>query len=136
MTIAGSHAVAADRNGARLEEKRVKLRRAIRVRGGRWPEGTIRSATITREGGTWFLSAQFDGPPPKKVERPSPPGPADKPVLSRADYDDRFFRTLKEQLPWVRTFHSLEELQDALRAFRIWYTANWLIQRDGHRTPD
>jgi transposase InsO family protein len=47
-----------------------------------------------------------------------------------------FFRTLKEQLLWVRTFHTLEELQDALRAFRIWYNANWLIQRHGHRTPD
>jgi IS605 OrfB family transposase len=67
------------RNG-RIEEKRVKLRRAIRVRGGRWPEGQIRSATITREGGTWFLSVQFDAPPPKKVERPSPSAPTDKPV--------------------------------------------------------
>jgi hypothetical protein len=67
------------RNG-RIEEKRVKLRRAIRARGGRWPEGTIRSATIKREGGAWFLSVQFDGPPPKKVERPSLPAPADKPV--------------------------------------------------------
>ena len=36
----------------------------------------------------------------------------------------------------MRTFHTLEELQDALRAFRIWYNANWLIQRHGHRTPD
>jgi IS605 OrfB family transposase len=67
------------RNG-RIEEKRVKLRRAIRVRCGRWPDGTTRSATITREGGAWFLSVQFDGPPPKKVERPSPPTPADKPA--------------------------------------------------------
>ena len=49
---------------------------------------------------------------------------------------ERFFRTLKEQLLWVRTFQTLEELQEALRAFRIWYNANWLIQRHGHRTPD
>jgi putative transposase len=49
---------------------------------------------------------------------------------------ERFIRTLKEQLLWVRTFHTLEELQDALRAFRIWYNANWLIQRHRHRTPD
>jgi putative transposase len=67
------------RNG-RIEEKLVKLRRAIRVRGGRWPEGDIRSATIKREGGAWFLSVQFDAPPPKKVERPSPTAPADKPI--------------------------------------------------------
>jgi len=48
----------------------------------------------------------------------------------------RFFRTLKEQLLWVRTFDTLEELQDALRAFRTWYNANWLLQRHGHRTPE
>jgi transposase InsO family protein len=49
---------------------------------------------------------------------------------------ERFICTLKEQLLWVRTFHTLEELQDALRQFRIWYHANWLIQRHRHRTPD
>ncbi|MBK1670928.1 hypothetical protein CKO28_23225 [Rhodovibrio sodomensis] len=48
----------------------------------------------------------------------------------------RFFRTSKEQLLWERTFHILTELQDVLRAFRVWYTANWLNQRHGHRTPD
>jgi hypothetical protein len=35
-----------------------------------------------------------------------------------------FIRTLKEQLLWVRTSHTLEEFQDALRAFRIWYNTN------------
>jgi transposase InsO family protein len=49
---------------------------------------------------------------------------------------ERFFRTLKEQLLWVRTFHTMDELQDALRAFRVWYNANWLLQRHSHRTPD
>jgi len=49
---------------------------------------------------------------------------------------ERFFRTLKEQLLWVRTFDTLEDLQDALRAFKAWYNANWLLQRHGHRTPD
>jgi hypothetical protein len=32
----------------------------------------------------------------------------------------RFFRTLKEQMLWVRTFQPLQEPQDALRAFRLW----------------
>jgi IS605 OrfB family transposase len=67
------------RNG-RIEEKRVKLRRAIRARGGRWPEGEIRSATIRREGGAWVLSVQFDGPPPKTVKHKPAPVPTDKPV--------------------------------------------------------
>jgi putative transposase len=64
----------------RIEEKPIKLRRAIRIRGGRWPEGDIRSASIRRESGAWFLSVQFDAPPPTKVERPSMPAPTDTPV--------------------------------------------------------
>jgi len=48
---------------------------------------------------------------------------------------ERFFRTLKEQFLWVRTFDTLEELQEALRSFRTWYNANGLLQRHGHRTP-
>ncbi len=49
---------------------------------------------------------------------------------------ERFFRTLKEQLLWVHTFDTLEELQEALHAFREWYNANWLVQRHRHRPPD
>ena len=49
---------------------------------------------------------------------------------------ERFFRTLKEQLLWVRTFDTVEELLAALRAFKDHYNANWLLQRHGGRTPD
>jgi len=48
---------------------------------------------------------------------------------------ERFIRTLKEQLLWVRVFDTLEELQEALRGFKDWYNQNWLLQRHGHRTP-
>lgn len=48
---------------------------------------------------------------------------------------ERFFRTLKEQLLWVRHFHNLEELQLALRAFREQYNREWLIERLGFQSP-
>ena len=48
---------------------------------------------------------------------------------------ERFFRTLKEQLLWVRHFHNLEELQLALRAFRDQYNREWLIERLGFQSP-
>jgi len=35
---------------------------------------------------------------------------------------ERFFRTLKEQLLWLRPFETLEELGDALRQFRQRYS--------------
>lgn len=52
--------------------KTVGLRRAVRIRGGRWPEGTIRSATIRRDGEIWTLSVQFDGPVPDRQSIPVP----------------------------------------------------------------
>ena len=48
---------------------------------------------------------------------------------------ERFFRTLKEQLLWVRHFHNLEELQLALRGFREQYNREWLIERLGFQSP-
>jgi hypothetical protein len=49
---------------------------------------------------------------------------------------ERFIRTLKENLLWVRTFDTVEELRQALLAFRDTYNATWLIERHGFRTPN
>ena len=48
---------------------------------------------------------------------------------------ERFFRTLKEQLLWVRHFATIEDLRDALLAFKETYNRDWLIQRLGYRSP-
>jgi transposase InsO family protein len=48
---------------------------------------------------------------------------------------ERFFRTLKEQLLWVRHFSTIEELRQALIAFRETYNREWLIARLGYRSP-
>ena len=48
---------------------------------------------------------------------------------------ERFIRTLKENLLWVRTFDTLEELRQALLAFRETYNGTWLIERHGFRPP-
>lgn len=48
---------------------------------------------------------------------------------------ERMVRTLKEQLLWVRTFDTVEELRAALQAFRDTYNDNWLLGRWRHRTP-
>ena len=49
---------------------------------------------------------------------------------------ERFIRTLKENLLWIRTFDTVEELRLALLAFRNIYNNAWLIQRIGYRSPD
>ena len=48
---------------------------------------------------------------------------------------ERFIRTLKEQLLWVVSTTSLEELQQALQRFRRNYNEHWLLERHGHITP-
>ncbi len=48
---------------------------------------------------------------------------------------ERFFRTLKEQLLWIRRFQNLDELRAALLAFRHRYNNNWILERLKYRTP-
>jgi transposase InsO family protein len=48
---------------------------------------------------------------------------------------ERFFRTLKEQLLWVRRFRDLEELRAALIEFQNRYNQHWILQRLNYRTP-
>jgi len=48
---------------------------------------------------------------------------------------ERFIRTLKENLLWVRTFRTVEELRHALIEFRRTYNESWLIERHRHRSP-
>jgi hypothetical protein len=47
---------------------------------------------------------------------------------------ERFIRTLKENLLWVRRFKTIEELRQALLAFREAYNSTWLIARHGFQT--
>ena len=48
---------------------------------------------------------------------------------------ERFIRTLKENLLWVRTFDTVEQLRLALLDFRQTYNTTWLIERHGFRPP-
>ena len=48
---------------------------------------------------------------------------------------ERFIRTLKENLLWVRTFDTIEELRAALLEFARHYNETWLVARRGYRTP-
>jgi len=48
---------------------------------------------------------------------------------------ERFIRTLKDNLLWVQTFDTAQQLRQALIAFRDAYNATWLIERHGFRLP-
>jgi transposase InsO family protein len=48
---------------------------------------------------------------------------------------ERFIRTLKENLLWIRRFATVEELRLALLAFQRTYNQGWIIERHGYKTP-
>ena len=48
---------------------------------------------------------------------------------------ERFIRTLKENLLWVRYFETIEELRQALIEFKEIYNTTWLMERHGYKTP-
>jgi putative transposase len=48
---------------------------------------------------------------------------------------ERFIRTLKENLLWVRTFKTIEDLRAELVAFARHYNETWLVARNGYKTP-
>jgi transposase InsO family protein len=48
---------------------------------------------------------------------------------------ERFIRTLKENLLWVRHFATVAELVEDLREFKRRYNEQWLIERHDFRTP-
>jgi transposase InsO family protein len=48
---------------------------------------------------------------------------------------ERFVKTLKEQLLWVRHFATVEELRLALLAFKDLYNQRWLAELHAYRTP-
>jgi putative transposase len=48
---------------------------------------------------------------------------------------ERFVRTLKENLLWIKTFHTIEELRQELLLFQRLYNEAWIIARHGYKTP-
>jgi putative transposase len=48
---------------------------------------------------------------------------------------ERFIRTLKDNLLWVRRFTTIEELRQALHAFKDTYNRTWIVERHGYQTP-
>ena len=48
---------------------------------------------------------------------------------------ERFIRTLKENLLWVRSFDTIEELRLALLAFKRTYNEQWMLEKYHYRSP-
>ena len=108
------------------------LRQGVREHFGGFEAEVARGLAIRHDHGSNYLSDDFQREltflgmrsSPSFVREPEGNGCA-----------ERFIRTLKENLLWVRTFATVAELVEALREFKRTYNERWLIGRHGHRTP-
>ena len=48
---------------------------------------------------------------------------------------ERFIRTLKENLLWIRRFATIEDLRQTLQNFKQTCDQTWIIERHGYQTP-
>src|SRR3954451_24361450 len=108
------------------------IRQGIRQRFGGFAQAIARGLAVRHDHGSQYMSDPFQkeltflgiDSSPAFVRSPEGNGCA-----------ERFIRTLKENLLWVRTFKTIEELRQALLAFRETYNTTWLIERHGFLSP-
>ncbi len=108
------------------------IRQGVRQCFGRFAAGAARGLALRHDHGSQYMSDAFQNEltflgiesSPAFVRAPEGNGCA-----------ERFIRTLKENLLWVRHFETIEQLRHALLAFRDAYNATWLIERHGFVTP-
>jgi transposase InsO family protein len=124
----GIHAA---RRGTRFEALEP-LRQGVRRHFGAIAKDVARGLSIRHDHGSQYMSDTFQTEmgflgiqsSPAFVRAPEGNGCA-----------ERFIRTLKENLLWIHTFHTVDELRLALLAFRDTYNDTWLIQRLDYQTP-
>jgi putative transposase len=109
------------------------LRQGVRRHFGGFAKGIAHGLAVRHDHGSQYMAHDFQ----KELRFL---GIASSPAFVRAPEGngcaERFIRTLKENLLWVRSFDTVEELRRALLAFREVYNATWLIERHGFRPPD
>ena len=108
------------------------VKQAVRERFGAFAKGIAVGLQLRHAHGSQYVSHDFQAEirflgiesSPAFVREPEGNGCA-----------ERFIRTLKENLLWVRHFATVEELRLALIAFKRTYNQTWIIERHGYRTP-
>jgi transposase InsO family protein len=124
----GIHAAKSDNRFEALEP----IRQGVREHFGGFDRGIAAGLAIRHDHGSAYMSDEFQAElaflgmtsSPSFVREPEGNGVA-----------ERFIRTLKENVLWVRHSATVAELVEALREFRRRYNEQWLIQRHGYRTP-
>src|SRR5271166_5905061 len=106
---------------------------AVRNQFGRVDAGAARGLALRHDHGSNFMSDAFQkqirswgiAPSYAFVGEPQTNG-----VI------ERLFRTLKAQIVYGRIFQTVDDVRGAVHAFAARYNAEWLIEKNGHRSPD
>jgi putative transposase len=108
------------------------IRQGIRASFGAFAEGVAAGLKLRHDHGSQFVADDYQ-------RELAFLGVASSPAFVREPEGngcvERFIRTLKENLLWVRRFDTIEELRQALLAFKGTYNRTWLVERHGYRTP-
>ncbi len=127
--IVGIHAAKSAIRFEALEPVRHGVKRCF---GAIAPE-IARGLRLRHDHGSNYMSEAFQGEvkclgikaSPSFVREPEGNGVA-----------ERFIRTLKENLMWVRALRTIEELRVAPTECAARYNKTWLVARHGYKTPD
>ena len=119
------------RRGTRFEAIQA-LGMAVRQQFGHLSAGAARGPALRHDHGSNFMSGDFQkqikfwgmAPSYAFVGEPETNGCI-----------ERLFRTLKEQVIHGRLFQTIEEVREAVRTFVARYNAEWLIEKNGPRSP-
>ncbi len=121
----------ASRSGNRFEALEP-VRQGVREHFGEPDQGVALGLGLRHDWGSAYASRDFQQEidflgicsSPSFVRAPEGNGVA-----------ERFIRTLKEQLLWVKRFDTVEDLRLALLDFKAKYNQNWLVEKHGYLTP-
>ena len=119
------------KRGTRYEAVQA-LGMAVRQQFGHLGAGAARGLALRHDHGSNFMSEAFQSqirfwgmaPSYAFVAEPETNGCI-----------ERLFRTLKEQAIHGRIFQTIEEVRNAVRAFVARYNAEWLVEKNGYRSP-
>ena len=108
------------------------IRQGVRERFGDIGDGIARGLRLRHDHGSNYLADDFQQEvaffgiesSPSFVREPEGNGVA-----------ERFIRTLKENLLWVRSFDTIEALRLALLEFKRTYNEQWMLEKYHYRSP-
>ena len=121
----------ASRSATRFEALEP-IRQGVRQRFGGFDRQIAAGLTVRHDHGSQYVAHDFQ----KELAFL---GMASSPSFVRAPEGngcaERFIRTLKENLLWLRSFDTIEELRQAVLAFKERYNRTWIVERHGYKSP-